>query len=224
MLKTAVQHELAVTTSLQRLPHPYNPQNTVTTSSNRVIRDSFQHKIGSIVVFNRSAARFNIDLCHLLYIRAMKYQSISAWFVQIDRCGKVPVAANRHFGRSIRWRSRWVSPQCGRARDASAATPLAPASLVGNFMFEVKLYLSYIWSILLNDYFNRLSHRIFRVNFCRKQDQFRYHKIHCVRQDAFKVKSRFQFEVWYHWLLAIVYIEAHTNITFPEKINCQSQF
>ena len=48
MLKTAAQHELAVRTSLQRLPHPYNPQNTVTTSSNRiyyVIRDSFQHKI-----------------------------------------------------------------------------------------------------------------------------------------------------------------------------------
>ena len=49
MLKTAAQHELAVTTSLQPLPHPYNPRNTVTTSSNRiycVIRDSFQHKIG----------------------------------------------------------------------------------------------------------------------------------------------------------------------------------
>ena len=50
MLKTAAQHELTVTTSLQRLRHPYNPQNTVTTSSNRiyyVIRNSFQHKIGS---------------------------------------------------------------------------------------------------------------------------------------------------------------------------------
>ena len=49
MLKTAAQYELAVTTSLQQLPRPYNPQNTVTTSSNRiyyVIRDSFQHKIG----------------------------------------------------------------------------------------------------------------------------------------------------------------------------------
>ena len=49
MLKTAAQHELAFTTSLQQLPHPYNPQNTVTTSSNRiyyVIRDCFQHKIG----------------------------------------------------------------------------------------------------------------------------------------------------------------------------------
>ena len=54
MLKTAAQHELAVTTSLQRLPHSYNPQNTVTTSSNRiysVIHDSFQHKIG---VFSNS--------------------------------------------------------------------------------------------------------------------------------------------------------------------------
>ena len=49
MLKTAAQHCMAVTTSLQRLPHPYIPQNTVTTSSNRiyyVIHDSFQHKIG----------------------------------------------------------------------------------------------------------------------------------------------------------------------------------
>ena len=49
MLKTAAQHEFTVTTSLQRLPHPYNPQNTVTTSSNPiyyVIRNSFQHKIG----------------------------------------------------------------------------------------------------------------------------------------------------------------------------------
>ena len=49
MLKTAAQHKLAVKTSLQRLPYPYNPQNTVITLSNRiyyVIPDSFQHKIG----------------------------------------------------------------------------------------------------------------------------------------------------------------------------------
>ena len=75
MLKTAAQHELAVTTSLQRLPHPYNPQNTVTTSSNRIyyiIRDSFQHKNWGLPVFNRSAARFSIDLYHLPYVRAMK--------------------------------------------------------------------------------------------------------------------------------------------------------
>ena len=50
MLKTAAQHDLAVTTSLQRLPHPYNPQNTVTTSSNRiyyVILDFFSTKLES---------------------------------------------------------------------------------------------------------------------------------------------------------------------------------
>ena len=104
MLKTAAQHELTVTTSLQRLPHPYNPQNTVTTSSNRIYRlrhpGFFPTQNLSLPVFNRSAARFNIDLYHLLYVRAMKYQSISACFVQIDRCGKVPVTANRHFGRT----------------------------------------------------------------------------------------------------------------------------
>ena len=49
MLKTAVQHESTVTMSLKRLLHPYNPQNTVTTSSIRiyyVMRNSYQHKIG----------------------------------------------------------------------------------------------------------------------------------------------------------------------------------
>ena len=49
MPKTAAQHQLTVNTSLQRLPHPYNPQNTVTTSSNRtyyVIHNSLQYEIG----------------------------------------------------------------------------------------------------------------------------------------------------------------------------------
>ena len=49
MLRTAAQDELTVRMSLQRLPHPYNPENMVTTSSNRiyyVILDSFQQKIG----------------------------------------------------------------------------------------------------------------------------------------------------------------------------------
>ena len=96
-----------VTTSLQSPKYGYH------VVKSHLLRHPqfFPSQNWSLLVFNRSAARFNIDLYHPLYARAMKYQSISAWFVQIDRCGKVPVAANHHFGRSIRWCSRWVSPQ-----------------------------------------------------------------------------------------------------------------
>ena len=65
MLKTAAQHELAVTTSLQRLPHPYNPPKY----GYRVVKSHllrhpcfFPTQNWSIPVFIRSVARFNIDL------------------------------------------------------------------------------------------------------------------------------------------------------------------
>ena len=107
----------AVTTSLQSPKYGYH------VVKSHLLRHPwfFSAQNWSLPVFNRCAARFNIDLYHLVYVRAMKYQSISAWFVLIDGCGKVPVTANRHFGRSIRWRSRWVSPQwfCGENLQSS---------------------------------------------------------------------------------------------------------
>ena len=75
MLKTAAQHELAVTTSLQRLPDPDNPKkygyHVVKLHLLRHPR-FFSAQNWSLSVFNRCAARFNIDLYHLLYVRAMK--------------------------------------------------------------------------------------------------------------------------------------------------------
>ena len=92
MLKTAAQHELAVTTSLQRLPHPYNPQNTVTTSSNRiyyVIRDSFQHKIGvfpySIEVLLDSISIY-ITYCTSVLWNINRYQPDSFKSTGVGKC------------------------------------------------------------------------------------------------------------------------------------------
>ena len=106
MLKTAAQHELAVTTSLQRLPLPYNSQNTVTTSSNRiyyVIRDTFQHKIG---VFPYSIEVL-LDSISIYIIYCMSV----LWNINRYQPDSFKSTANRHFGRSIRWRSQWVLPQ-----------------------------------------------------------------------------------------------------------------
>ena len=98
MLKTAAQQELAVTTSLQQLPHPYNPQNTVTTSLNLiyyVIRDSFQHKIG-VFSYSIEALLDSISI-YIIYCTSVlwninRYQPDSFKSTGVGKCWLLQIA------------------------------------------------------------------------------------------------------------------------------------
>ena len=114
MLSTAAQHKLTVTTSLQRLPHLTIPQI-------RLPRRQIAFTTWSAILFSTTLESSCIQSIYCSIQCAMKYQSISAWFVQIDGCGKVPVTANRHFGHSISWRGRWVSTPCSCYKGVPAA-------------------------------------------------------------------------------------------------------